>query len=127
MRIATVAIILFTVPAAAGGYTKATPAEYQVAYGKARAYALAHQTIEWPPSCRAVIGAKAVKPLMEACGLVAGGTTHMRCRPAMPCHDILDRLAQYCIEWKGNVPCVAIEDGGEDRQDPRLRGRWQSP
>lgn len=61
---------------------------------------------------------------MEACGFVVGGMTHMRYRSVMSCEAILDRLAQYCSVWKGDVPCVAIEDGGEDRSDPKLRGRW---
>ena len=125
MRIAIVVLILSASAAAAGGYTKASPAEYRAAYLKARSYALAHQAIERQPSCRAVIGRRSTAPLLEACGLVAGGTTHMYCRPSMSCEAILERLAQYCMQWQGDVPCVTVEDGGEDRSDPALRGEWR--
>ena len=125
MRAALNALNLSTSAAAAGGYTKASPAEYRAAYLKARTYAVAHQAIEWQPSCRAVIGRRSTAPLLEACGLVAGGTTHMQCRPSMSCEAILERLSLYCMQWQGDVPCVAIEDGGEDRSDPAKRGEWR--
>jgi hypothetical protein len=49
----------------------------------------------------------------------------MYCTPKMPCEIILDRLAQYCLHWKGDVPCIYPEDGGEARMDPALRGEWR--
>lgn len=125
MRLATLAFILAAAPAAAGSYTKASVGEYRAAYLRARAYALAHTDVEWQPSCRKVIGVRAVIPLLEACGDAAGGTTHMQCRPRMTCEDIVYRLARYCLQWQDDVPCVATEDGGEYRIDPKLRGDWR--
>jgi hypothetical protein len=119
------ALTLLATPAVAGP-AEHTTVEYMSAYAKARTYALAHPVIDLgAPSCRQTLGARAAGALLERCGVAAGGTTHMRCTPKMPCENILERLAWYCMFWKGDVPCVYPEDSGEDRTDPTLRGEWR--
>ena len=125
MKLVAFALILAAAPAAASSCTKTPVGEYRAAYQRARAYALAHAGVEGQPPCRKVIGLRAVTPLLKACGDVAGGTTHMQCRPRMTCEDIVYRLAWYCLQWQGDIPCVAVEDGGEYRMDPKLRGDWR--
>ncbi|MGU3560077.1 hypothetical protein [Methylobacterium radiotolerans] len=125
MRILPLLLLLVTTSAVANpaGYTTA---EYTASYAKAQTYALAHPVTSLrAPSCRRAVGARAAGALLERCGVAAGGTTHMYCTPRMPCEGILERLAQYCMFWKGDVPCVYPEDGGEERADPALRGEWR--
>lgn len=121
-------LILFLLGAtpAAASPTGFTTAEYMSSYAQARTYALAHPVTDLrAPSCRKAVGARAAGALLERCGVAAGGTTHMKCTTKMPCEGILDRLAQYCMFWKGDVPCIYPEDGGEERADPALRGEWR--
>ena len=117
MRLAALALILLTSPAAAG------PAEYVAAYAKARSYGLAHMEQDRQPSCRRAIGAGAASLLLAACDRVAGGSTRNACTPASTCGQILDRL-DWCPEWRDGVPCVPISDGGQDRAGRDISDWW---
>ena len=124
MRASILFLLLAT--SAAASPAEHTTAEYMTAYARARTYALAHPVTGLRvPSCRQAVGARAASALLERCGVAAGGTTHMYCTPKMPCEGILERLAQYCSFWKGDIPCVYPEEGGEARAVPALRGEWR--
>ena len=122
MRLAALALILLTTPAAAGDTSLRPTAEYVAAYAKARAFALAHMEQDRQPSCRRAIGARAADLVLDACFEVVGGSTRNYCTPANSCAQILDKL-DWCSEWKGGVPCVPVADGGEDRRG-QDRGDW---
>ncbi|KQT47914.1 hypothetical protein ASG52_11690 [Methylobacterium sp. Leaf456] len=122
MRLATIALVLLVTPAAAGGVEHKT-AEYIAAFAKARAYALAHLGEEQPLSCRRSIGARAASVVLQRC-LDVSASSRNKCMPRDGCEDVLQRLFWHCSFWKGDVPCVYPEDGGEARQ-PADRIDWR--
>ena len=115
MRIALILILLATPAAAAPEYpVKHTTAEYLAAYAKARVYAQAHSPLKAQPTCRKAIGRRASMVVEQRCRDVAAGT-RTNCTTTDWCEAMLDRLAQHCAFWRGDVPCVYPEDGGAER------------
>ncbi|GJD87108.1 hypothetical protein BHAOGJBA_0608 [Methylobacterium hispanicum] len=123
MRLATLALLLVATPAVAGG-VEHTTAEYTAAYARARSYALAHPGEEKPLSCRRAIGARAASVVVQRC-LDVSASSRNRCMPRDGCEDVVQRLTWHCLFWKGDVPCVYLEDGGEVRQ-PSDRIDWRA-
>lgn len=122
MRLATIALLSLVAPAVAGGVEHQTT-EYIVAFAKARAYASAHLGEKHPLSCRRAIGVRAASVVLQRCFDVSASSRN-RCMVGDVCEDILQRLSWHCSFWKGDVPCVYPEDGGEARQ-PADRIDWR--
>lgn len=123
MRLAALALLILTTPAAAGGPVRHTTAEYLAAYVKARAYALAHSPLLPQPSCRKAIGDRAGSIVEQRCRDVAA-STRTNCTNSDICETVLDRLAWHCGSWRGDVACVYPQEGGA-YIDPALRGEWR--
>ena len=126
MRIAIALILLATPVASASEYpVRHTTAEFVAAYGKAEAYARAHAAQLNGPICRKAIGRRASMIIEQRCRDVAAGT-RPNCTTHDVCEDMITRLSWHCAFWKGDVPCVYPDDGGENK-NPAPTARPQRP
>lgn len=118
MRIAIALILLATAAASASEYpVRHTTAEYVTAYGKAQAYMRAHPAALTGPTCRQAIGRRASMVIEQRCRDVAAGT-RSNCGTRNVCKDMITRLSWHCAFWRGDVPCIYPDDGGEVMNPP---------
>lgn len=107
-----IAILIPTVAGAREGdlIVHTTP-EYLAAYGKARAYALAHLGQDRQPSCRKAIGLRPAQVLQQRC-LDVSASSKTSCTRTDQCESLIDMLEWHCHFWQGDIACVYPQDGG---------------